>query len=202
MKAAAQPRFVYGSTTAVTMCSARNTSVIRARLRCSPVVRKRGQRSLWTRSVERMPRTTTVLSRISVTDPAPRVLYQRRLFGTADQCEPPVTTVAVPEDELTPLEDWSPLESPAEVEDVDDVDDVVVDEEEGPDVPAVDAVGLEDPGIVAALTALNTPTPAMAARAAPVVRRFSVRIAASRARILVSVSFLVLSILGKLGGRR
>jgi len=71
-----------------------------------------------------------------------------------------------------------------------------------PVVPAVDAVELEDPGMVAALTALKTPTPAMAARAAPVVRRFSVRIAASRTRILVSVSFLVLSMLRKLAGRR
>ena len=146
-----------------------------------------------------MPRTTTVLSRISVTAPAPRVVYQRRLFGTADQCEPPVTTMPVPDDELTPLEGWSPLD---ELDEVDEVEDVVVDEEAVPDVPAVDAVELDDPGMVAALTALKTPTPAMAARAAPVVRRLSLRIAASRTRILVSFSFLVLSMLGKLERRR
>src|SRR6202521_5325117 len=192
MKAAAHPRLVNGSTTAVTMCSTRKTSVISARLRCSAVVRNRGQRSLWTRSVERMPRITTVLSRISVTAPAPRVEYQRTLFDTADQCEPPVTTTPPPDDELTPLDDWSPLD--------DDVDDV--DEEAVVDVPAVEVEELEEPGMVAALTALNTPTAPMAARAAPVVRRLSVRIAASRARILVSVSFLVLSMFRKLAGRR
>src|ERR1700674_5070197 len=202
MKAAAHPRLVNGSTTAVTMCSTRKTSVISARLRCSAVVRNRGQRSLWTRSVERMPRITTVLSRISVTAPAPRVEYQRTLFDTADQCEPPVTTTPPPDDELTPLDDWSPLDDDVDDEDDDDVDDESVDEEAVFDVPAVEVEELEDPGMVAALTALNTPTAPMAARAAPVVRRLSVRIAASRARILVSVSFLVLSMFRKLAGRR
>jgi hypothetical protein len=120
--------------------------------------------------------------------PAPRVVYQRRLFDTAGQCEPPVTTTPPPEDELTPLDDCSPVE-----DDSDDVAEESVDEEAVLDVPAVEVGELEDPGIVAALTALNTPTAPMAARAAPVVRRLSVRIAASRARILVSVSFLVLS---------
>jgi hypothetical protein len=128
-------------------------------------------------------------------------VYQRRLFGTADQCEPPVTTAPVPEDELTPLEDWSPLDD--DVDDEDDVedDDESVDEEAVPDVPAVE-LEVEDPGIVAALTALNTPTAPMAASAAPVVRRLSVRIAASRARILVSASFLVLSMFRKLAAWR
>ncbi len=105
----------------------------------------------------------------------------------------------VPDDELTPLEGWSPLD---ELDEVDEVEDVVVDEEAVPDVPAVDAVELDDPGMVTALTALKTPTPAMAARAAPVVRRLSLRIAALRTRILVSFSFLVLSMLGKLERRR
>jgi hypothetical protein len=44
------------------------------------------------------------------------------------------------------------------------------------------------PGIVYALTAPRTPTPAMAPNASPAVRRFSIRVAASRARILLSVA--------------
>lgn len=115
-----------------------------------------------------------------------------------------MTTVPVPEDELTPLDGWSPLDELDDVDEVEveEVEDGVVDEVSLLDVPAVDAVELEDPGIVAALTALKTPTPAIAARAAPVVRRLSVRIAASRIRIRFSVSFLVLSMLRKLGRRR
>ena len=113
-----------------------------------------------------------------------------------------MTTTPPPDDELTPLDDWSPLDDDVDDEDDDDVDDESVDEEAVFDVPAVEVEELEDPGMVAALTALNTPTAPMAARAAPVVRRLSVRIAASRARILVSVSFLVLSMFRKLAGRR
>jgi hypothetical protein len=114
-----------------------------------------------------------------------------------------VTTVPVPEDELTPLDDWSPLDELDEVDEV-EVEDEVEDEVEVADEESllVEAVELEDPGIVAALTTLKTPTPAIAARAAPVVRRFSVRIAASRTRIRFSVSCLVLSMLQKLGRRR
>jgi len=51
--------------------------------------------------------------------------------------------------------------------------------------PVVDAEVV--PGIVAALTAPNRPTPATAARAAAVVIRFSSRSARSRARMRLSV---------------
>ena len=81
-----------------------------------------------------------------------------------------------PDEEVTPLEDWSPLD-----EDVD-----VLDEVEALDVEEL-AVWVEDevevvPGMVAALTALKTPTPATAANAAPVVSRWSRLRPASRAR--------------------
>jgi len=81
-----------------------------------------------------------------------------------------------PDEEVTPLEDWSPLD-----EDVD-----VLDEVEALDVEEL-AVWVEDevevvPGMVAALTALKTPSPATAAKAAPVVSRWSRLRAASRAR--------------------
>jgi hypothetical protein len=127
-------------------------------------------------------------------------VYHRRLFDTANQCEPPLTTMPPPDDELTPLDDWSPSDDEVDDDDEVDVDDESVGEEEVPEVAAVELEEVEDPGIVAALTALNTPTAPMAARAAPVVRRLSVRIAASRARILVSVSFLVLSMFSKACG--
>src|SRR6266436_4998931 len=114
MNAAAQPRLVNGSTTAVTICRARKTRVISARLRWRPVVRKRGQLVVCTRSVERMPRTTTHVSRISVTAPAPRVVYQRRLLDTT-QREAPETATPVPADAaLTPLEPWRLLDEPVE----------------------------------------------------------------------------------------
>ena len=81
-----------------------------------------------------------------------------------------------PDEEVTPLEDWSPLD-----EDVD-----VLDEVEALDVEEL-AVWVEDevevvPGMVAALTALKTPSPATAAKAAPVVSLWSRLRAASRAR--------------------
>ena len=71
----------------------------------------------------------------------------------------------LPEEELTSLDEESPLE-------VDEVDELVVDELEGVEVDpvAVEAVLLVDevvPGMVAALTALKRPTPARAATAAP-----------------------------------
>ena len=92
-----------------------------------------------------------------------------------------MTVVPPSDDELTPLEDWSPLD-----EDVD-----VLDEVEALDVEEL-AVWVEDevevvPGMVAALTALKTPTPATAANAAPVVSRWSRLRAASRARTLYTV---------------
>jgi hypothetical protein len=73
-----------------------------------------------------------------------------------------------PEDELTEPEDELELDVAA-------VLDAVPEDEE------VDA-----PGIVLALTAPRMPTPAMAAKAAPAVRRLSIDRARSRARILSS----------------
>src|SRR5207253_9920150 len=77
MSAAFQPSPVKGSTTAVTMCSARKARVVSARLRWKPVVRKRGQAGVCHRMLETTPSTTTTLRRMSVTTPAPRVAYQR-----------------------------------------------------------------------------------------------------------------------------
>src|ERR1700675_456200 len=62
------------------MCSARNTRVMRARFRCRPTVRNRGQPVLWTRRIERIPSTTTALRRTRLTAPAPRVVYQRSVL--------------------------------------------------------------------------------------------------------------------------
>src|SRR5438445_12138719 len=115
MSAAAQPRLVKGSTTAVTTWRARKTSVIRARLRCSPVVRKRGQLALCTRSVERMPRTTTQLSRMSVTAPAPLVVYQRTLLDTGQG--QPVTARGGLDEERTRIDGCTDLEEPVPVGD-------------------------------------------------------------------------------------
>jgi len=87
-----------------------------------------------------------------------------------------VTAMPPPDEELTPLEDWSPLD-----EDVDVLDEVEVLEVEELAVWAEDEVEVV-PGMVAALTALKTPTPATAANAAPVVSRWSRLRPASRAR--------------------
>src|SRR5438067_8250996 len=103
------------------MCRARKTMVMRARLRWRLVVRNRGQPGLCIRSAERMPRTTTALSRISVTAPAPRVVYQRTLLDTG-QREAPETATPPPDEELTPLEDCSPPDEDDEDEEVEDVD--------------------------------------------------------------------------------
>ncbi|HSS61289.1 MAG TPA: hypothetical protein VLK30_07530 [Candidatus Limnocylindrales bacterium] len=51
----------------------------------------------------------------------------------------------------------------------------------------VELAGAEEPGIVAALTAPKTPTPAIAPSAAPMVRRFKLRIAESRPLVLASI---------------
>ena len=75
-----------------------------------------------------------------------------------------------PDEEVTPLEDWSPLDEDVDVLEVEEL--AVWVEDEGAVVP----------GMVAALTALKTPTPATAANAAPVVSRWSRLRAASRAR--------------------
>lgn len=81
-----------------------------------------------------------------------------------------------PDEEVTPLEDWSPLD-----EDVDVLDELEVLEVEELTVWVEDE-GAVVPGMVAALTALKTPTPATAANAAPVVSRWSRLRPASRAR--------------------
>src|SRR5438552_11832334 len=152
--------------TAVTMWSVRKTTVIRARFRCRPVVRNRGQLGLWTRRTVRIPSTTTAVRRISVTAPAPRVVYQRSVSGTG-QCEAPETTTPLPdEDELTPLEGWRLAEELDDVEDVEEVD-VEVDDVDAEDV--AEAV----PGMVAAPIAPNTPRPANAPTALEAVRRVS-----------------------------
>src|SRR3989441_12146522 len=65
------------------MCRARKTSVISARFRCRAGVRNRGQPELWNRSEESTPSTTTALSRIIETAPAPLVVYQRSVSFTA-----------------------------------------------------------------------------------------------------------------------
>src|SRR6266851_1530821 len=166
------------------MCRTRKTMVISARLRCSPVVRKRGQSGPCTRCVERTPRITTALSRTRVTAPAPRVVYQRRLFDTS-QCEAPETACAVPpDDEVTPLDDCRLLDELDVVVDV-DVEDVPAEVDELA-VAVVDEA--EVPGIVSALTAPSAPTPPAATKAATNVRRFSSRRAASRARARVSMA--------------
>jgi len=71
-------------------------------------------------------------------------------------------------------------------------DEVLVDDEE--EVTVVEAPAVElvlVPGIVYALTAPNRPTPMTALTAAPVVSRFSRRIAASRARTLSWIVSLI-----------
>ena len=95
------------------------------------------------------------------------------------QWDAPVTVVPLPEEELTPPDACSPPD--AEVE-------VLLDEVEVLDVDVL-AVRVEDededdvsPGMVAALTALKTPTAAAAASAATTVSRLSSRSAASLAR--------------------
>jgi len=92
-----------------------------------------------------------------------------------------VTVMPPPDEEVTPLEDWSPLD-----EDVDVLDELEVLEVEELTVWVEDE-GAVVPGMVAALTALKTPTPATAANAAPVVSRWSRLRAASRARTLCTV---------------
>jgi hypothetical protein len=116
--------------------------------------------------------------------------------GTAGQREPPDTTTGELDDELTPLEDCSP----DEVLDEEVLDDDVLDDELEVDEPVPDPVAEFEvaaeavPGIVVALITASTPTPATADIATPVVSRFSVRIAWSRARTLASLAALVSTI--------
>lgn len=128
---------------------------------------------------------TTVLSRISVTAPAPRVVYQRTLLLNG-QREPPVTTTPLLEDLPIPFEDCMVELDENEELDVDELPEEVEAVTEDADVP----------GIVAALTAANMPTPATAAKDTPAVRRCSRRRASSRERAWARVAFV-----GSMGDR-
>ena len=142
-----------------------------------------------------MPRMTTQVRRMSVTAPAPRVAYQRTVLDTA-QREAPLTAWPPLDEELTPLEGCRVFEMLEDVDEVDESDESdEVDESEVLDeldavVPFDDVEEEVVPGIVSALTALNTPTPAKAASAAPTVNRSSRRRAASRACTRRSVTWV------------
>src|SRR4051812_29205001 len=75
--AAATPRDVNGSRIAVTTWRATKATESRARLRCRPTVRNRGQFGDCARATARRPRQATPLNRISETMPEPRVANQR-----------------------------------------------------------------------------------------------------------------------------
>ena len=98
-----------------------------------------------------------------------------------------------------PLDGCSELEE--DEEDDDEPEELVF------DVALVDAVvddwfdDADVPGMVAALSTANTPTPANAPSAAPVVKRLRRRIAASRDRILAWVGCSCSITMRKLEGR-
>src|SRR5947207_10611771 len=81
MTAAAQPREVNGSRTAVTTWIATNATERSARLRWRPTVRNRGQPGDCARATDRRPRHATALNRISETTPEPRVANHRIWVG-------------------------------------------------------------------------------------------------------------------------
>jgi hypothetical protein len=89
----------------------------------------------------------------------------------------------VPDDELTPPDDWNG-EKNEEPEEPDELDVAEL------ELPVLE---LADPGMVDALTTASTPTPAIAPIATPVVSRFSICIASSRAitRALLALSSMV-----------
>ena len=122
---------------------------------------------------------------MSATAPAPRVVYQSRLFVIA-QCDAPDTAEPVLVEELTPLDGCRLLDEldDDEFEDVDADDDVV----EELDVCVVEEAA---PGLVAALTAPITPTPARARIETLTVMRLSKPNAASRAAALTRVTLVV-----------
>ena len=88
----------------------------------------------------------------------------------------------MPDDELTPPDDWNgeKIEVPEELDEA---------EVEELEVPVL-VLEEEVPGIVEALITASTPTPAMAPIATPVVRRFSVCIASSRAITLALLALV------------
>ena len=100
----------------------------------------------------------------------------------------------MPDDEFTPPDDWNgeKIEVPDELE-----VEVEVEELEVPVLALVEEV----PGIVEALTTASTPTAAIAPTATPVVRRFSVSIASSRAITLALLALVSMGcILGDASG--
>ena len=122
---------------------------------------------------------------MSATAPAPRVVYQSRLFVIA-QCDAPDTAEPVLVDELTPLDGCRLLD---ELD-----DDEFADEDEDEDVvEELDVCVVEEdvPGLVAALTAPNTPTPARARIETLTVMRLSKLNAASRAAARTRVARVV-----------
>jgi len=137
--------------------------------------------------VESTPSTTTPLSKIIETAPAPLVAYQRTVSVTKGRYEPEPPETATPEleEELTVPEDgWRELVDEVLEEDEFEVVELEVVVAAVPDVEA--AV----PGMVSAPTVPKMPTPATAAKAMPVVRRLSKDRARSRARIRASEGFV------------
>ena len=119
------------------------------------------------------PRTTTPLSKIIETAPAPLVAYQRTVSVTKGRYEPEPPETATPEldEELTvPDDGWREL-----------VDEVLEEDELEVVVAAVPDEEAAVPGMVNAPTVPKMPTPATAAKAMPVVRRLSKDRARSRA---------------------
>lgn len=117
------------------------------------------------------------------------MVYQRRVSLTSERYEPPETATPELDEELTdPDDDPRPLEDAVDEDEVEAVDVLAV---------ALDDDEAETPGMVTALTAPKTPTPATAAKAMPAVSWLSSDSALSRARILASDVF-VLSMLVRL----
>ena len=116
-------------------------------------------------------------------------MYQRRVSLTDEGYEPPETATAELDEELTdPVDDWRPFEDVVDEDEVEVVAALAV---------AVDDDEAETPGMVTALMAPKTPTPATPANAMPAVSWLSSDSALSRARILASAVF-VLSMLVRL----
>jgi len=95
----------------------------------------------------------------------------------------------VPVEELTPLDGCRLLLD--ELGDDEDEDDVEDDDDDVVEEPEVCAVEEDVPGLVAALTAPNTPTPARARTETLTVIRLSKLNAASRAAALTRVTLVV-----------
>lgn len=102
---------------------------------------------------------------------------------TSGRYEPPETATPGLDEELTdPDDDPRPLEDAVDEDEVEAVSVLAV---------APDDDEAETPGMVTALTAPKTPTPATAAKAMPAVTWLSSDSALSRARILASDVFVL-----------